>query len=68
MSAPDDDPMHAQLSKLCNVIDRLVRVVVRIDERRRVEATGLPSRRCDACAVVTVEFRCPACLERTVAL
>lgn len=26
MSAADGDPMHAQLSKLCDVIDRLVRV------------------------------------------
>ena len=68
MSATDGDPMHAQLTRLCDVIDRLVRVVVRIDERRRVEAAGLPERRCDGCQVVTLEWECPCCGARTVAL
>ena len=55
MSAADGDPMHAQLSKLCDVIDRLVRVVVRIDERR-----------CEGCGIVTVEKECPMCGTATV--
>ncbi len=65
MSAPADDPMHAQLTRLCDVIDRLVRVVVRIDERRRAYACGV-IRRCDACSIVTPEPECPCCGAATV--
>jgi rRNA maturation endonuclease Nob1 len=58
--------MHAQLSKLCDVIDRLVRVVVRIDERRRADETGWARRRCEGCGIVTVEKECPMCGTATV--
>jgi len=61
VSATDGDPLHAQLTRLCDVIERLVRVVVRTDERKRVEATGLMSRRCDACDIVTISWECPCC-------